>query len=607
MTELHESYVSTFISSQIPDHIKDDYELYEAFLKAYYEWLGSEGQSLYATGNLQSFTDIDSAPEFFYNYLKDEILAEFPDDVLADKKLLLRYAKDFYERKGTEASYEFLFKVLYNDPIHIRYPSENILKASDGKWITERILYVKEVKGNPYELESSIVYTEEGEELYTDSVILIREGVYDVYQIKLDSTDHIFSVGDKIYNSDHSIIVETYGILKDIEVLDGGSGYNVGDLVPINDLSGVGVNAVGVVSNISSDNKINNVEVLDGGSNYRVGDQLIFEPVKGGSGAVGYISEIEPQSVSQQCTTTIETEQNIKLDSVKHIKIKDYLKYLTYEIGSIKKVKLVAEGRGYKEMPYIHVSQEKIYDLPEGYGAVLRASSNSSGKIKSIKLLNRGVGYNDPKLIEVDLSKSGDGNAVATASVYGGTVVSDGYWENNDGKLDSTMYLQDNKYYQNFSYVIESSKSINEYKPIVNTMVHPSGTQLYGEILITDEINVGEAFTACDKQMVVHIQKETIATLEKLITDLIVHIESSLTAAEIYGYEYFINDFKDDYINKYQHLRLHEFKAIYQDMLIYDIQYLRLEQIWDNPLNTLYGCSRPSVDSAQVAIIQSEA
>lgn len=606
MTELHESYVSTFISSQIPDHIKDDYELYETFLKAYYEWLGTEGQSLYATGNLQSFTDIDSAPEFFYNYLKDEILSEFPDDVLADKKLLLRYAKDFYERKGTEASYEFLFKVLYNDKVRIKYPSENILKASDGKWVSEFSIYVKQIEGNPYELESSIVYTEKGDEIYTDSVLLVREGKYDVYQIKLASSDYIFNVGDKIFNKDHTIVVETYGILKDIEVINGGSGYNIGDLIPINDLSGNGVNAIATVSNISSDNKINIVEVIDGGENYRVGDQLIFEPVKGGSGAVGYVSEIDPQEVSTQCVTTIESEQNIKLNSVKDIKIKDYLKYLTYELGAITKVKLVSEGHGYKEMPYIHVNQEKLYDLPEGTGALLKAKSNSSGQIKSIKLLSRGVGYTNPDLIEVDLTQAGDGNAIATANIYGGIDISDGYWENNDGKLNSTMYLQDNKYYQNFSYVIESSESINEYKPIVTNIIHPSGTQLYGEILISDVVNVGEASAVAEKQMVVHIQKETIATLEKLITELVLHIESSLTAAEIYGYEYFINDFKDEYISKYQHTRLHEFKAIYQDMLLYDIQYISMNQVWDSPLNTLYGCSRPSVDSAQVAVIHRE-
>ena len=606
MSELHNSYVHTFISSQIPEHIKDDYELYETFLKAYYEWLCSEGQSLYATGNLQSFTDIDDAPEFFYSYLKNEILTEFPDDVLADKKLLLRYAKDFYERKGTETSYEFLFKVLYNDTIHIKYPADNILKASDGKWITEYSIYVKPVEGDPYNLESTMLYTEDGNVLYTDSVIMIREGMYDVYQIKLSPTDYIFGAGDKLYNEDKSVIVETYGILKDIEVTNGGSGYNIGDMVPVNDLSGNGINAVAMVSDISADNKINTLDVVDGGYNYRVGDQLVFEPIKGGSGAVGYVSEIDVQEVSQQCETTIETEQNIKLNSVKDIKIKDYIKYLTYEVGSIKKVKLVSEGHGYKEMPYIHVSQEKLYDLPEGYGAVIKAKSNSLGKVKSIKVINRGVGYVDPELIEVDLTQAGDGKATAVASVYGGTVTSDGFWKNNDGKLDSTVYLQDNKYYQNFSYVIESSESIRDYKPIVNTMVHPAGTQLYGEISLINEINVGEPFTACDKQMVVHIQKEVIASLEKLIKDIIIHIESSLTAAEIYGYEYFINDFKDEYINKYQNLRLHEFKAIYQDMLIYDIQYLRLEQIWDDPLNTLYGCSRPSVDSAQIAIIKSE-
>lgn len=608
MSNLHESYIYTFISSQIPEHIKNDYELYETFLKAYYEWLCQEQHSLYVTDNIQYFSDIDNAPEYFYSYLKNEILNEFPDDVLADKKLLLRYAKDFYERKGTETSYEFLFKVLYNDNISISYPKDNILKASDGKWVSEYSLYVKSIEGNPFDLVSSQAYTENNEIIYIDNVLLTREGQYDAYQLTFSPTKLTFNVGDKIYSQDKSIVVEIYGVIKDIEIINGGSGYTIGSIVPINDISGNGVNAVAKISDINSDNKISGFEIINGGFNYRVGDQIIFTPVKGGYGAEAYVSKITDGEISKQCITTIETEQNVKVQTVESVRIEDYIKFDNFEIGSISEIKLVSGGSGYKQLPLISIYQEKKYDLPEGYGAVINAISNNAGKITKIEVLNRGIGYTDEQYINVDLSNLGDGNAVAKASIYGGPIQSKGYWKNNDGKLDSTVYLQDNKYYQNFSYVIKSAESINDYRNIVTNMVHPAGTQMYGEINLINEINTGYTFeNSCDKQLTVCIENESnFSILEDMINDIIIHIEKSIGSPDIYGYEYVINDFKDEYVNKYEDLILHDFKAIYQDLLIFDIQYLTMEQIYDSAINTLYGCSRPAVDSAQVAIVNSE-
>ena len=602
---LNKSYIYTFISSQIPEHIKDDYEMYELFLKAYYEWMCSTGNPIYAVDNLSSFLDIDKAPEFFYKYLKDEILSEFPDNVLADKRLLLRYAKDFYERKGTEASYDFLFKVLYNDNISITYPSDNILKASDGKWVVDYAIYVKSIQGNPFDLVSTYLYNEDGKTiLETDDVKMIREGKYEIYQITLSPINIEFKVGERLYNEDKSIIVETYGVIKNIEIINGGNGYAVGDLVPITDESGNGINAIATISKVNADNKITGFNIISGGHNYRVGDQLVFNVVNGGNGASAYVDEIEEEEISRQCLTTLETEQNVVLDDVQSIKIEDYIKFESFSIGAIKSIKLVSGGIGYKTLPIITISQQKLYDLPDGYGAIINAKSNSLGQVKEISLINRGVGFVDENDIVIDLSKLGNGQAIAKAHIYGGVVQSDGFWKNNDGKLNSTPHLQDNKYYQNFSYVINSSESVNDYKDIVTNIVHPAGTQLYGEINVFNEVDAGIDFDlACDKELIVHIQKEVISTVENLIKEMVVHIEKGLSAADIYGYEYFINDFKDDVISGYRNMVLHDFIAIYQDLLIYDLQYMTTEQLSDSPINTLYGCSRPAVDSAQISVI----
>ena len=63
-----------------------------------------------------------------------------------------------------------------------------------------------------------------------------------------------------------------------------------------------------------------------------------------------------------------------------------------------------------------------------------------------------------------------------------------GYWEGTDGFLSSNMYLQDNHYYQDYSYEIECNTSIHHYRDTVTDLIHPSGTKMFGKYVWTSEI-----------------------------------------------------------------------------------------------------------------------
>lgn len=54
-----------------------------------------------------------------------------------NKKLLLKKIKDFYKAKGSEKSYEFLFRVLFNTDVDLKYPKDQLLKPSFGDWSIE--------------------------------------------------------------------------------------------------------------------------------------------------------------------------------------------------------------------------------------------------------------------------------------------------------------------------------------------------------------------------------------------------------------------------------------------------------------------------------------
>jgi len=63
-----------------------------------------------------------------------------------------------------------------------------------------------------------------------------------------------------------------------------------------------------------------------------------------------------------------------------------------------------------------------------------------------------------------------------------GVVAAPGRWSGTDGFLSWNKYIQDNWYYQEFSYVIRSDISIDYYKKIIEENVHPAGFKFFGEV-----------------------------------------------------------------------------------------------------------------------------
>jgi hypothetical protein len=82
----------------------------------------------------------------------------------------------------------------------------------------------------------------------------------------------------------------------------------------------------------------------------------------------------------------------------------------------------------------------------------------------------------------------GDGLAKANAEFLRGLIKYDGFYLNTDGFISADKKLQDDKYYHNYSYEIQSSKSLDEYKETIKRVAHPAGMQLLSRFLIRDDL-----------------------------------------------------------------------------------------------------------------------
>jgi len=128
---------------------------------------------------------------------------------------------------------------------------------------------------------------------------------------------------------------------------------------------------------------------------------------------------------------------------------------------------------------------------PKGNNAVIEVSAIAIGAIQSAEVYDFGAGYSSiPNLS----TTSGDQNAELTAGL-GAYATYPGYYTDTKGLLSGVPKIQDNKYYQAFSYVLKTDFDVNDYRNSVKRLTHPSGLIMFGELAIRGSISV-EMFDA---------------------------------------------------------------------------------------------------------------
>ena len=105
----------------------------------------------------------------------------------------------------------------------------------------------------------------------------------------------------------------------------------------------------------------------------------------------------------------------------------------------------------------------------------------ANGIVTSVEVIDSGYGYIDKG--PVTLFREGFPYVVSARSFLGKQGIGEGYWKTNNSQLNSEKKIQDNRYYQEFSYDVLSGVSLNRYKGIINQVLHVSGNQIFGQVV----------------------------------------------------------------------------------------------------------------------------
>jgi len=246
------------------------------------------------------------------------------------------------------------------------------------------------------------------------------------------------------------------GPVQTVAIIDAGYGYTSAPTLSISANSRI--QALGIIGKL---------EIVDGGSNYAIGDMIYFENVPGGYGC-GALANV--WNVNAAASDAISEVRLIEMPG--HI------------IG----------GSGY-DMSYLPTCNidsgtgsgaNVVVTALLGTGVELRAANTTLGAIQRVILWSGGSGYLEEPTI--DMTGYGDGTATISATYITGIYQYPGRYLNDDGHVSSYNFLQDRDYYQNFSYVIKTKQSIDKFRSYVRTLVHPSGTKMFGEVQNDDAV-----------------------------------------------------------------------------------------------------------------------
>lgn len=300
---------------------------------------------------IRYITDVDVSVDRFENNFLNTYANLLPKETAVDKAFLIKNVLPLYLAKGTERSFKYLFRLLFDENVEVKYLRDNILRASDGKWIKENCLnvdattiksvYVGDNKtktfnilGNyfqeniqvyvngvlvttGFDLHTSykkiifnsppatnsrveIFYTTVNKEIFTNRKItglisgataLVEKTSFQLINGRLalklfvdkKTIDGKFSIGEKIKtdlfvnNVLVDVVFESISEINYIKILDGGANYNIGDPVTVVS-SGSKEDAYAVVEKVFFPT-IEELNVEDGGAGFQVGQNVLINGI----------------------------------------------------------------------------------------------------------------------------------------------------------------------------------------------------------------------------------------------------------------------------------------------------------------------------------------
>lgn len=435
---------SLSIKRQIPEYIKTQYPLFVDFVKAYYDFLENTQSQ-----DLESFKSLDTTLDEFILRFKEELASNIPVNLAQDQKELMKHIREFYLSRGSEASFKFLFRTLYGKEASLFYPSERILRASDGKWRQDTSIFVKVTSTNTdlFKFTGNFVRINNGAktiEIYVSNVIQYDLDTYEVFidrtlirDITIGSTVSL-TLGGILYSG---VVLKTP---TKVSIIKKGAGFKPGAIYRLS--TSLGSGCVIKVTRVDSNGGILAVQLIRFGLHYETDFWSYLSPEDNPDIPFNHPLTLNwpgpgnPPGYNEGTGGFIEAGFATKQT------------YMYYDPNIPVASTSNSADRYYADGSYVGDIQSQFY--------IDQAEQNFAENYAIIKV------------------------SVGSVATY------PGYYEASDGFISDEIYIHDGNYYQAFSYVVKVEEELRKYVDLVKSVLHPAGMKMFSEYDIVNYIEL---------------------------------------------------------------------------------------------------------------------
>jgi hypothetical protein len=446
------------IVKQLPEFIQDDsnYQNFVSFVEAYYQWMetihsanasntivtSSDQGVTHASKNLLNYSDVDHTLDEFVDYFINDFLPYIPKDALTDKRKLLKISKELYNTKGTENSYKFLFRTLYNSSAEIFNTSDTVLKASDGKWVITKSLRIDSLNSNWLLINNLRIFGETTKSYATIDYSSVTGTKTEVF---ISNIQRLFNSGEfvrvvdnnnlDVYFLDGKVYIQNQGvnIPQNAVILRGkiigvvssikinsrerGQFYEPGDPVIVSGgLNPDVVDPVGAEAFVGQTTRgsISSIVVTDGSNGYQLPPNSAVNFIGISDAAaqaeINLLDGEKLTNVSFVINNSLGIASNITIGNTSfaqtynifanpgvtntNSRLIDAFTFTSFTVGPIGSIKIINQGAAYNKTPNVVVTS--LYTTDAG-----QSDLKNLGILQPISIQNGGTGYGNNDTISI--------------------------------------------------------------------------------------------------------------------------------------------------------------------------------------------------------------
>jgi hypothetical protein len=379
---------------------------------------------------LLAYADVDNTVYAFLDKFRDSFMESLPN-TLADgiaKRKLIKNIRDMYSAKGTRDGHKLFFRILFDEEAVITYPRDNMLRVSDGRWSTDKVIRVSEAGTSDFNkaIGQRMVGATSGATALIATIIKFREGADLIAEVNVDadSVTGTFVSGETVTTTDTTLDLEISAVVKGIvtggAVTSGGAYYSTADDVHVT--GGAGNNAATARVESAGAGSIDEILIENGGTGYSAGEELRFTltntegigvraKISVVGGGISLEPDTAPDAMMMENEDFIVTDDDVQFISqeqtvgeLDHLTLEDggqiVVETATFgdapgsavsERGEITKIEMINKGNGFIKLPLVLDSATTT-----GSGSTLFAVSNVTpmvGHVEGVSITNFGLDY----------------------------------------------------------------------------------------------------------------------------------------------------------------------------------------------------------------------